>query len=673
MHSDAPLAGNGPRVGAPAAQGVQMSPPQYPGPWGTLIGYSWYDLMTNNGTYDRTQHDEASNTVSATWTLSCSQPAAATPKEYLSRGAGYNYLDGTTWVNGSNGNCPSQFGVTTLRTGFPNLNLVAGQEMIFAHSAGITLTQRPKGTGPWSATTRIPFTVDINGLAAADGTWSRTIASGNIVHMLYATGSTGGVTASSDPRDTISHVISPMFYSRSTNGGATWDRQNVLLPGMDTTNYGTDYYAGDNTNPAGQYGGLGGDSYAIATNGNYVSIVAGSFSRAFMVWMSNDNGTTWTNKIIAAQRFSGNAPVYVQDPLSPQGIADKVSFRTLGQFDVSVDNNGVTHVVTDMGAGVLNRSPLNNEWLLQGNYFDLGLGYWSSAEPDSALAQIAGIDPFYDPALGSLFNSVARSNGAAPNNARPYRGVGNQSMPTTSIDAAGNLYVIYAGVVRGTSNGGDTTGQPFRDLYLLKGNNVGGGVLKWNKPIDISRYKGSVASAGGAALNLVESVYPSAAPIIHNDNKLHYQWMSDGEPGVALDEDPSVENAIMYDAIDLATAPFELLPDSIQPTSLAPRGGFIPFVTVGLPEAAAAYVSSLSAAPNPTTGITTLNLTLRQDARATIVVRNVLGQEVLRVPATGYKAGSSTVRLDLSGQSAGVYTYTVSADKFSLTKRIVKQ
>src|SRR5690606_24510112 len=118
--------------------------------------------------------------------------------------------------------------------------------------------------------------------------------------------------------------------------------------------------------------------------------------------------------------------------------------------------------------------------------------------------------------------------------------------------------------------------------------------------------------------------------------------------------DNEVENAIMYDNIQISSLVWT--PDTV----LLARRNEMP-----------AMVQAAYATPNPTTGRTVLSVGLQQPAQAAIIVRNILGQEVLRLPAQNLSAGMNTVNLDLSNEGAGVYFYTVASDKFSFTKRVV--
>ncbi len=74
-----------------------------------------------------------------------------------------------------------------------------------------------------------------------------------------------------------------LLYSRSTDSGETWDIQNQILPGMDST----------------EYNGFTGDCYAFAEpKDNIVAFVVGSPYNDMFLMKSNDYGQTFEKTII---------------------------------------------------------------------------------------------------------------------------------------------------------------------------------------------------------------------------------------------------------------------------------------------------------------------------------------------------------------------------------------
>src|SRR5688572_158588 len=612
--------------------------------FGTQIGRTYYDLQTNSASGNRVIRN-ADGSVSTAWNEVC---ALGTGAAFPTRGAGYNYFNGTSWVEGTDGTCPDQFGAASKRVGWPELVVLpSGKEMIFSHnSTAVNLTSRAtKGTGAWGNTTDIAHTADVGGAGNA-GTWPRAVSNGNYVHLIYAlnhASSTGAV-----PLPVVNGVGNPMVYSRSSDGGVTWDRTNVYLPGMrgvvasDPTSYSSE-----------SFNNIGGDDYAIATNGSNVSIVSGSYGEPWTLWTSNDNGATFTRRLIKTVLPVDTTILTVTVGGVPR--QDTAAYVNDAAHAIVIDNAGVTHVWAGMKLAQVNvkTAPGGAKYYRSAgtsytsndtpNY---GLLYWNSAMTapvassfDLLIAGVEDSQPFTSPP-----NWVGNGSGTGEG-AFPYV-PGIVSMASAGVDASNNIYVVYSAVVEGT--GGSATSQPFRDIYIMK---RFAGTNKWSKPVNISREINlNAANSSAAEASFQESVYPSIARTIGADNKVHIIFQADSEPGLHVngDTDPEDENFIMYYPYDGAKI-------------------------MGTKEDIAKYVNNISAFPNPTTDNVTINVDLKKNANVSVRVTNIMGQEVANVAPKQMAAGNSQVKIDMNGLANGVYLYTVTSDNFTVTNRIVKQ
>ena len=84
-----------------------------------------------------------------------------------------------------------------------------------------------------------------------------------------------------------------------------------------------------------------------------------------------------------------------------------------------------------------------------------------------------------------------------------------------------------------------------------------------------------------------------------------------------------------------------------------------------------ANVLHLTAAPNPASGSTTLQYELPTAAAVQLTVRNVLGQNVLSLPAQRESAGPHLGQLPLGQLAAGVYIVQLRAESQQQTLRLV--
>jgi hypothetical protein len=611
--------------------------------FGTQIGHTYYDLQTNSSSGNRViRHGDGS--ISAAWNEVC---ALGTGPNYANRGAGYNYYNGTSWVHGTIGTCPDPFGAASKRIGWPELvALPNNKEMIFSHnSTAINVTSRPnRGTGgvsAWGPTTDLSFTADVNGAGNA-GTWPRAVASGNYIHLIYALNN--AASTATNPIPVVNGVALPMVYSRSSDGGATWDKTNVMLPGMQGVVA---------SNPASfsseSFNNIGGDDYAIAVNGATVAIVTGSLGEPWTLWKSTDNGTNFTRRVIKTVLPADTVIITTSNG------TDTAAYVNDAAHSVVVDNFGVVHVFAGMklasidvktapGGAKYYRSTGSS--YTSNDYVNYGLLYWNDGMTAPVTSSfdllIAGVEDSQPATSTTNWVGTGSATGAGQ---FPYA-PGIVSMSSASVDPYSNIYVVYSAVVEGT--GGGQTEQPFRDIYIMKRFHQYGA---WSKPVYISsKIIGNVPNTSAAEQSFQESVYPSIARTVGPDNKVHIIFQADSEPGLSVngDMDTEDENFIMYYAYD--------------------GGSF-----VGVKEDIANYVNTISAFPNPTTDNVTINVDLKKNANVSVRVTNIMGQEVANVAPKQMAAGKSQVKIDMNGLANGVYLYTVTSDNFTVTNRIVKQ
>ena len=227
----------------------------------TVVGKTFYDLQSNTSLSDRiVMHPDG--TMGAVWTMGMEATS------FPDRGTGYNFFDGTAW-----GPEPTAR-VETQRTGWPAYATYgATGEVVVAHTgavAGLTFnTREVRGTGAWTET----LITGPEGLA--DVTWPRIVSSGDdnsVLHLLSA----------NDAALTVTGQASSLFYSRSTDGGATWDPNMVVMEGT-----GAEYYIEQ-----------GADDYTWAARGNTVALLVADAWKDLFVMKSTDNGENWEKIII---------------------------------------------------------------------------------------------------------------------------------------------------------------------------------------------------------------------------------------------------------------------------------------------------------------------------------------------------------------------------------------
>jgi hypothetical protein len=271
-----------------------------------FIGTTYYDLQTN-GSMPQKVVAHQDGTVSAVWTTNG-------PSSNSTRGTGYNYFNGTSWVNPAS----STDRIESVRTGWGTMTCVGDVEIVASHNGSNALVIGicpQKGTQNWTFTTK-------QGPAVAHGSqtstcllWPALASSGNTIHMLACTESDAGYL--------YQGIQTCLLYYRGTfnpsDNTITWEEPRIV---------------GNVT--SAEVKQFSGDAYAIAAKGNTVAILnAPTFSDVFL-WKSTDNGQNFTKTTVFEHPYQGfeESTTLVTD--TPY-VAD-------GSCAVAIDDNGGAHV-----------------------------------------------------------------------------------------------------------------------------------------------------------------------------------------------------------------------------------------------------------------------------------------------------------------------------------------
>lgn len=486
------------------------------------IGLTKYDLQTNNANARRLVMEPTGETV-ATYTRSAMS-------SFADRGTGYNYSanSGATWST-------TTFGSFTRpdldRTGWPNPVFTNTKEVIVSHFAGgsetgLQVMRRDIGTtGPWSIQVldATSSTNPTNSSLADAATWSRAVSKGDSIFVITALadanmpGMTGGL----------------QMY-RSIDAGATWDGPNDI-PLINSSNFAR----------------IGGDDYAIDMNDNgKIAIVLGGFQ--VEVLTSSDWGATFTKQTVVEINDINGVPAPLFSSQSGETM-DTVNLSD-GSFSITVDDNDKVHVW--FGRVNAYKSDVSST---QYSYFpaSVGLVYWNDAMTEGQIIHESRLAAQQVGITFPMFTTAVFTNGTQLD----HYGQTYTSMPSTSYDDNGNIYVAYSSLVAGTSddisdpnsislNNVDAQGNHYRDIFVLKSADNG---ATWVGPINISN----------AALE--ECVYPSVPRKIYGTD-LPVMWQQDTLTGINLQgvAHTVVDNKIMF--VNTPTASIITPTDITAPT-----------------------------------------------------------------------------------------------------------
>ena len=563
----------------------------------SVIGNTVYDLQSNRGPARRVVNN-GDGTISAAWTF------AANATGYPDRGPATNYYDGSSW-----GSIPT-VRITSVRTGFANLAVSGGNEYIAVHngSGQGVLSKRPKGSGAWTDYTPIgnPPSTDVWFRMAAGG------PNGNTIHAI--------VNAQGSGTTPVLGQNGPLTYSRSNDGGLTWDIASVLLPGFDSS-----FYAG-----------VSAENYSIDCSGNTVVIVAADLLTDVVMFKSTDNGTTWTKTIIEASpcpayNLAADFASLISD-VNNDGVADTI-LTNAGDPNVTLDPNGNAHVTWSAMTAFDNDTTAGTSLglFLTANP---GIFYWNEVT-GGAPQIVAGL---VDQNNDGVF-TLATGNGTD----LPFGRYGNGGLtihPQIGFNGS-TIYLSYSAVSEIT----DTLnyGANLRHIFVTASTDNG---ATWTIPLDVVP-----SAAQGGDGEYQEAVWPSIAK--SNSGCIHIVYQRDPAP------EYFVNNTSVYGP---------------QNTSVND------IIYVCVPEVDVLSVNEVASSsesftmsqnyPNPFTGSTSFDINLKKASDVTVEVYNVLGK---LVSTNNYSltSGSNKLSIDGNGLNAGLYTYSVKVGAEKVTRTMM--
>jgi len=565
----------------------------------SIIGFTYYDLQTNRSIGNRLVVNN-DGTISAVWNYAMSLGPP------LNRGTGYAYFDGTMWF-------PHSGAIATVNTGWPNIVVTAsGHEMDIAHtldgtnSNRISVTWRAqKGTGAWTQTFPWGPSSDI---------WPRA-CSGETNDTVYAIWKGGGAGSFGVPPLVIAGQNGPIFFSRSNDGGQTWEPKRIIA--LIDSNY---YY------------GFEADSYSIHARGQVVAIsYSGNFNDVGLL-KSLDGGDTWTKTIIQTHPI----PHYGLDVLTDvdgNGTIDTIS-NNAGDSKVLIDHNGMCHIWFSDYRWMDDDSTDESY-----SYFPNvdGLYYWNESMPTDGYSLIATAQDFN----GNGMLDLPTTGMCAPWGT--YYG-GYTIFPSAGIDDNGKIYLAYSTI----NESGDTVyyQQAHRNVYMMT-------LAPPYNPADWTYpYNIIPLYADGGAGEEQEGVFACVGPRVES-NYAYVLYQRDNAPGHALSTigtcDQMNNNNQASDIVltRVVTATVGIRTDNSNDL----------FVTQNY--------------PNPAEQVTYFNIHLRKSSPVLITVSDMIGSIIHRDSHSSMSAGLHTLQFETGAWRAGIYFYTVEAGGLKSTRKMI--
>lgn len=476
----------------------------------TTIGTTWYDLQSNGSLSGRIAF-HPDGTIGAVWTYGMQQSM------FPDRGTGYNFFNGSYW-----GPHPTSR-IENIKTGWPSYDTWGPSgEILVAHNGetGLEISKRSvRGSGNWTQ-----FLFQGPPGIEDDPVWPRLVTSGpthEYVHLVC------------NSYNLYQGQYGAMLYSRSNDGGQSWDPHNIILPGTDSAYYSE----------------IGTDAYTMAANGNIVAILCASSYHDMFVLKSADNGDTWNKTVIWEHPY----PFF--DGFTT--VTDTF-FCVDNSASVAVGPDGKVHVVFGI-TRLLNDQPGNG--LTYFPYVD-GIGYWNED-----MATFSNhINALAPPSLGYMnselvtdTNYVGWSQDVDGDGSLTFVGVtsylqkGLSTMPSICVDDLYRVFIAYASTTETFAN----STSNYKKI--------------WMRGMDGSGWGSFVNVTNDIVHIFDETVYPVLSQTTGNYD-LHLLYQADVYPGIAvLGDQYYAENNIIHSSIpktDLVSAvPFYSVSTFPNPSS----------------------------------------------------------------------------------------------------------
>jgi hypothetical protein len=560
-----------------------------------LVGNTVYDLQSNGGSGHRVFNHGGGN-LTGVFTISLNTAG------YPDRGTGLNKSTAGTW------GAPPTARVESVRSGFTNLVVSPnGNEYTFSHiGAGKTHMAKRTPGGAWTESDIPSSTTELWSRAAGGG------PDGNTLHVIASSMPTGnGGTV-------FQGMNGVVLYWRSLDGGATWDIQDALLPGIDSTQFtGTDI-----------------EAYAVDANGSNVSIVVTNSWNDCLLFTSEDNGTTWTKRVVNDFPLEKYVVNTGYDTLSLPADPNRPStdpyaiFTADGTVDVLVDDQGITHVW--YGATYVSDADLTDTGWTFYPGTNIGLVYFNTLMNDNE-----GVISGYCPDINNnqVLDVTDLSN----------YGIGLSSFPAGSIDADGNLYVTYS-----TANElylDANSNFNFRQPYIVGSNDLG---ATWTDPKPVM--DPLLLDSDSTDVPYLEGVYNSAAKLA--DSKVHIIFQADYAPLTFLNnpetDTESGDNTIRYVG---------------YPTALV----FGNSETKNVPAESLRF----DVTPNPANDRIVIEFNSDRTQSSSVTLYDVLGNIVRSTPAVTVGAGTGAVNLNTADLATGMYVARLNLGNTFATKKVI--
>jgi len=398
-----------------------------------------------------------------------------------------------------------------------------------------------------------------------------------------------------------------LLYSRSSDGGQTWDYQHVVIEGMTSE---------------GNYGFMPSTYEWAASKGDNIAFLVGDNWSDFFLMKSDDGGDTWTKIIIWEHPYPNFDFSFITDTL----------YCPDGAHHLAFDSDHKIHVVFGITRAFYDGFNRYYEPAVD------GIGYWNEDLPVFS-SDINALCPYPDCENSELTEDltlIGWSQDLNGNGQIDLTGslmnysVGLSSQPQIVIDEMDRLYVVYSSVTESYDNGLAN----YRHLWARGSWDEGA----WGNFTDLT---------GDLIHAFDECVYPSVSST--TDENIYLVYQVDGIPGIdALGAHPTTDNDIILMRIPKA----DLIPVGIRKRTNNPEGLFVS-----------------QNFPNPFGSITQVEVEVARNCIADMEVTDLAGRLMYHFKANLVR-GRNLLKINASGLAPGNYFYTISGNSSVITRKM---
>ena len=561
------------------------------------IGTTTFDLESAASPGHRV-YEDANGNIYAGWHFS------EESDNFTDRGTGVSMSNGTEWST------PERV-EGAVRGGYPILAVSSeGDQYVSSHTNDgqwhLGFHTKFAGENAWSVGIIPDNTPENLGMV-----WGKIAIGGDNEEIIHAIGVTYGVD-----NLTYEGMEQHPLYFRSSDKGMTWEVQDVVLPGIDTSNYLL----------------MGAEEYTIEAKGNTVAIGFFPGWGDAVLLKSTDAGDNWESTTLLDFAIDKYDDSYLYtfeeaggDFDDPLFVGDSLAIlSTDGHASMVIDNDDNVHVT--VGRMYYSADGIGGRFYFPGTE---GLFYWNESYGAENMTNIALVEDF------DMDDSINVTDIAIY-----FRSL--TGMQTMGVDADNNIYVTYSAFQELYVDSDDE--QNFRHVYIIKSTDGG---TTWTEPFAV--INGETFEED--FLSEVEGVYPQIPANI--GETIHLVYDQDFRPGLSQtgDEDPTETVSIVY---------VELEKDDFSAVGISS--------TINQKKDLQAIVS-----PNLTTGSVYLEYFPTESTTVEYEVVNALGAQVLKGNTLESVSGYLREEIKMNKLAQGLYYIRMTAENAQKTFKIVKQ